>query len=649
MSKAENKSGWFEQLSSADLQPEMNSIFDKGLSGIFETKTSKLPDFLEKLAEETESTQMTDTMPDDQVEICDSDTINFKPEDGTANAVIIVRAPELTSDDSREFEGMNVHSREKAKRLRFANDLQKIEKDFNTLLFEGKHPNEIQKVLEKKYPAPLVKQFLEASIQVQLDKYSVLGFPILKDDEDVKSLILSSKVNSLTKEVAKEIVNKFSKLNFIPKEVIAKVTKRLNWQDPVREVLTFVLSLDKIKKLAAKDANESKILSSIFSSEESQRKVAEENNLLKRTNDVSKSRELEQAKNNDNNLRKVFAKYEDMLNEYKEMLRKNASDIKIKIALKKRYGRRVFNNFYEKHIDEISKYAKFLNRKTVADSMIHLNNSTVSKDATIQNETKTLQEMKDYTISNLEKGKIFANVCTSLKNIFGSDLTKKFLIKNQQIEKKYGPYKLAFNLLTQGRNSNEIEEQLRKKFSNVSEFMQENEKSIQKHFGQLGYVFIDSNIYDNCDEMKNTFADLKHFGSSLISSVKSNSKCQECSCNEKGKCSKVNLMISNNPIVRSPRAAKKVFERATGLVPKSYIEKFASKIDNEGGNLKLVSEFNLGLRQASKEEEKNIGKTASKNRISNTEVQRTMQPTETDFNIDLFRKSNTSKIIDSIL
>jgi hypothetical protein len=178
----------------------------------------------------------------------------------------------------------------------------------------------------------------------------------------------------------------------------------------------------------------------------------------------------------------------------------------------------------------------------------------------------------------------------------------------------------------------------------------ENEHLLQKHYGQLGYIFIDSNIYANCqsNEMQDAFNNLKHVGSSLISSVKSNSKCQGCSCNEKGRCNKVSLLISNNPIARSPRAAKKIFEKATNLVTKDYIEKFANEI-KETGNLELISKFNLGLKQAIQDDSRNIGKIASKDRSTNIDAQIAMSQSNVSFDVELFRKENTSRIIDSIL
>jgi hypothetical protein len=208
----------------------------------------------------------------------------------------------------------------------------------------------------------------------------------------------------------------------------------------------------------------------------------------------------------------------------------------------------------------------------------------------------------------------------------------------------------SFELMTNGNNLDFVHSSLKKKFGYDSsiQFLNEYGYKLKKCYGQLGYLFIDSNIYSNCDEMSNSFSKLQHVGSKLIYSLKSNSKCVDCNLHKEGCCGKVGLLVSNNPIVRSSRAVKRVLKEASTFVPKNYINECTSKIKSEESNLELISSFALGIKEALDNEKKNIGKTASKDRSIIIEIQESFI-SPISYDIDLFKQSNDSRIINEIL
>jgi len=219
--------------------------------------------------------------------------------------------------------------------------------------------------------------------------------------------------------------------------------------------------------------------------------------------------------------------------------------------------------------------------------------------------------------------------------------------KNAYNEKKM--FNMAFNLMTQGKTLSEIEKKIKKSFDyqNAVRFLESNKKKLKRHYGQLGYIYIDSNIYDNCDKMAEEFGKINHYGGQLIHAVKSNKICKSCISNKEGTCQKTNLMISNHPLVRSPRAAKRVMDNAKKFVPKAYVEENLKKIDAED-NVEIISNFALGLKNAAKIEAKNIGKKACKEKDS-LKTQQTFGEKRTETEVDLFKKSVNSKFIDKLL
>jgi len=106
----------------------------------------------------------------------------------------------------------------------------------------------------------------------------------------------------------------------------------------------------------------------------------------------------------------------------------------------------------------------------------------------------------------------------------------------------------------------------------------------------------------------------------------------------------LNLMISNHPLVRSPRAAKRVFDHARGFLPKAYVDSYESKLTPEN-NCKIVSEFALGMKKAILQEQKNIGKKAGKV----DDIAQISMVTPNSYATDIFKTESRSSIVDDIL
>jgi hypothetical protein len=311
----------------------------------------------------------------------------------------------------------------------------------------------------------------------------------------------------------------------------------------------------------------------------------------------------------DNNKRRNEAEkrqevYAAILSDWKAGINAGLSQSEIGKKIAGKWGFNTFKKFVEGHKEEIRRIEKFARRQTFNSDFANSALQGVEIEPKAKQTSIDVKAMTNHAFDLLTRGEKLETVESSLKRVFGLDIANQYIA--------------------------------------------EHGLKLQRHYGQLGYLFIDSNIYASCDEMAKTYSTLQHVGNKLIYSLKSNSKCSGCSLNKEGSCSKVGLLISNNPIARSSRATKRVLKKATEFVPKTYIDIFASKIDDKGSNLKLVSKFALGIEGALNDEKKNIGKQASKDRTITMETQESfITPLCTDF--DFFDKASDSEIIDQVL
>jgi hypothetical protein len=495
------------------------------------------------------------------------------------------RANELTSSTSRD---RNLESKFTIeKNLVLANDEQfkTIEKTSSTMLSNGDNFDVIHTALLKKYPRETLNKFLESKIKLILDKYSFLGFENL-DEKRANIVDQSKKDFKIKRSTAIDILEKFSYLDYITPDVVKQHKTMLSSTRPLFVVAKFLFSLKNLKK-AFDDAD----------TKESE---------FKRDIDTKTSG----IRDTDNNTKKNTviakeAKFASILDEFKSLLYSGMKKGDINQKLAHTHGYQVWETFNTRYANDISKIEGFYNRQSFST---------------------------DFASSALEGVEL--------------RLTPKFAIKvNVKAMTDF-----AFDLMTNGKKLSSIKEALVRKFDKdpTEEFWKENESKLQKHYGQLGYVFIDSNIYKTCDQMKESFAKLQHTGSKLIISLKANSKCDGCSLHKEGKCEKVGLLVSNHPLIRSPRAAKRVFEKGASFLPKEYIEKFSSNISYRGGNSELISQFALGIESALQEENKNIGKVASRDRSNSTEIHQGFVPA-ISYGVDIFKDQNDSKIIEDVL
>ena len=542
-------------------------IFDQGFSGLLQESNRKtMPDYIEKLAEQE---------------------INYEPPKLDVPNILfdkdqnLTRANELTSDGSRESNRQNRFTEERNEREASDNRVRNIDKVAfeaydKQLGFEG-----IKSSLLSKFPREQVIRYLEAKVKLFLDKFSFLGFENI--EEKKANIVEQSKEEfKITRSTVHDILEKFSKLEYISNAVVKEYKDLLHSKRPLDVVSTFMFSHDCIKQSYYKQ-KEARVT---FQRDSDEKQLT--------------LRDIDNNTQKNSTLRKqdVFA---TMLNEYKQGINSRLSKSEIGKKLSKVHGFDKFQEFSTKFKNDVMMIDRFANRQTFDTDFA----SSTLKGVEIQPKAKPISiDVKAMT-------------------------------------------NFSFNLMTSGNSLEKVKESLKKNFGfeAATQFLASNEHKLQKHYGQLGYLFIDSNIYENCEKMATAYSNLQHAGSKLIYSMKANEKCPGCSLNKEGSCSKTGLLISNNPIVRSSRATKRVFEKASSFVPQTYIDIFVPQIKDS--NLELVSRFALGIEVALNDEKKNIGKQASKDR-SESDFYQGFSNVST-YNVDIEEKQSASKIVDDIL
>jgi hypothetical protein len=542
-------------------------IFDQGFSGILEESSRKtMPDYIEKLAESE---------------------IDYEPSEMSVPNILfendfgLSRANELTSDITRESNKENRFTLEKIEKTSSENKLKTIDKQVNRMIDQNNNYAKIRSFLLLSYRDSAFL-YLQSKIKLILNKYAFLGF---NNIEDKQANIVEQSKNELKvrRSTVHDVLNKFSKLDYVSSSVIKEYKDLLSNKRPIDVVAQFLFSLEQIKQAYY---------------QEKEARVAFKRDIDKK--DLS-------IRDVDNNVKKnslidQHVVFESMLCEYKQGINSKLSKSEICKKLAKIYGFDKFQQFSEKYKEEIIKSEKFSKRQTfftgfASSTLQGVEVETKSKPVSID-----IKAMTNYAFRLMSNGNTIELVKNSLKKKFGLEASKQFISAN--------------------------------------------EKKLQKYYGQLGYVFIDSNIYPDCSEMAETYSKMQHSGSKLIYSLKSNDKCFGCNLNKQGVCSKVGLLVSNNPIVRSFRAAKRVFNKAAEFVPQTYIDCFAKNIKIEESNLKLISKFALGIDDALNNEKKNIGKQASKDRSTTIDTQESFI---TPISMDVSSLESASSIIDDIL
>jgi hypothetical protein len=577
----------------------LHQTYAHTLSGILdEGKRKTMPAFMEKLAEE-EAAILDENEPG-------IDLINVEFDDEP-----LTRGNDVTNDDSRRIEGFEIAKPSE----------EKMQKETEVLLAEGHDLPDIAQELKRKFPEKAVEKFVETHQKELLQKYGQLGFIYLDKRlydscEDMKEHLarLPSR-NLLTKlkesenaKVKCRDCTKYKSGYCLLTNLKVSNTPEITTDREAKSVINKFASVDIsirdefIERLAVE--NPAKVISEFLASIENLRRDSgKKDSIFKRDNDqkVMKERLI------DNNDAKNAAIEEEKLNH--TILQDLKSHIEaghdIKAAhklLTQTYTPTQLENVYTKYATEIDKFEKFCNRNKEAKIERFENEGSKKDVVTAKNksvkEKELFKKMMNHADLMLSEGTESKDIQASLKKTFGIDETIRFMNEHQQI--------------------------------------------LNKHYGQLGYVYIDSNLYENCDKMAAALAGFKHVGKSLIYNVKACQNCKECPQNAHGQCKKVQLMISNNPLIRSPRAASKMLKRAEGIISREYIEKFSKKISNFG-NARIVSEFNLGLKKITEDE--STVKTAS----VNTELQNSFRTVNAAFKTNLFTSSSVSKIAEEVM
>ena len=493
------------------------------------------------------------------------------------------RANELKSDNSRETKVSNRFTKEKNIKNAADTKIKSIDRRFQELLYDGKKPREIEKTLFKEFARDEVNKYLEASIKLTLHKYSQLGFEHLEDSE--ANIVAQAKKDfQVKRSTAKDILNKFAKLSYVTNAVLKDFNDAMKAERPLTVIATFLWSLDSIKR-----ANMRSAASDYASASRS---------LEQKTSNIR------EPKNNDTH-NKVIAstrKIASMLAEYKADICAGKTSATIQKRMAKEYGLDLLKVLLDKHASDLTRTEKFYTRQSFKTNFNKLE--------------ETAHDVSENT------------------RVPQYDATKL--------------YNYACQMMTNGSTLDEVKAAFKKGYDGkvIAHFMANNKSRLERRYGQLGYIFIDANIYGNCEEMKKAYAEMTHVGKKLVHAVKSCGNCSGCSSNRGGRCHKVGgLMLSNNPIVCSAKAAKKVFDKAATFAPATYIESFVGSLTSEN-NRAVVAKFALGLKSAVF----NDGRDFKKRAAADTRVQEDfVEASDAMMNTDPFNKGVNSKIIDSIL
>lgn len=602
-------------LNNTDFYNEDNKL--TGIISSSNTTRKTMPDFIEKLAEQEK----------DNVNRYGEELKNFHPENiefDQENG--ISRAGELTSDESRVVE---------SKTKEISDDDIKLE--FEKLLAEGATEDELLEKLRTKYPISKIKQFVEASKKDFILKQSQLGHIYIDKNsyitcEEMRShlatlqqkgrrfiskikanlseksgkktacnnciklkkgfcLLTNLKVEEnptiTTDKEANLVINNIKKIAFVDPDVVDEYVNKCGNSEPADILGTVIHSLEDIMMRSAKKDFNSKVAF--------KREADELDNSTRETSNERNERKTAKI-NDDVNEQRIF-------DYFKKYIQAGMSKKQATIELSKKFNATNVEGFYTKFASDINKFEAFFNRKSNIDCVDRVENETTTRDLELE---------IDEAIDSIKLDAMKA---------------------------------LAYNMLISGYSLDEVKQQLKKLYTTneVKVFMNLNENKLENEYGQLGYNYIDSGIYENCDMMKKAYENIPDFRKQLLFNIKANKKCAGCSLHIAGRCNKVGLMLSNGPSIRSSRSAQKHLKRASKFLPANYIKEFEGLL-NSTDNRKIISKFNLGAKVAY--DTNGIKKVANK-QIDNT-VYNTFEKTES-YDTDIFTVKSKSSIIDSVL
>ena len=523
----------------------LHQTFAHGMSGILdEGKRNTMPAFMEKLAEE-EAAILNEDEP-----VVDLINVEFDDEP-------LTRGDDVTSDESRRIEGFEIEKPSQ----------DKIEKETEVLLAEGNDLTDIAKELKRKFPAKAVEKFVETHQKELLQKYGQLGYIYLDKRmydscEDIKAHLARLPARNLLTKLKESETSKvkcrdctkyksgYCLLTNLKVANMPEITSDKEAKFVINKFASIDISIRDqfIERLAAE--NPARVIAEfLVAAENLRRESGQLDSNFKRDNDQKEMKERLVDNNNAKNAAIEEAKLNSaILQDLKAAIE---SGIDVKEAHKRltqTYTPLQLESVYAKHASEIESFVKFYNRNKEAKIERFENEGSKKDILTAKNkvakEKELFREMMKHADLMLSEGNDAKTVQDSLKKTFGIDKTIKFMSEHARI--------------------------------------------LNKHYGQIGYVYIDSNLYGNCDKMAEALKGLKHAKKPLLYNVKACQNCAKCSQNEAGLCKKVDLMISNNPVITSPRAASKLFKRAEATVPKEYIENFSKKISVVGAPIKTI-------------------------------------------------------------
>jgi len=176
--------------------------------------------------------------------------------------------------------------------------------------------------------------------------------------------------------------------------------------------------------------------------------------------------------------------------------------------------------------------------------------------------------------------------------------------------------KTAYLSLTEGQELESVKATLKDKYGSEEfhNFISQYGTELEKVEHKIGRIYVDSNVYSNCDEM------LEHsnkVASKGVLLLKANCKCEDCNYAENHVCKKTSMFIVDNPIHLSAKDAHNIIASIDELkiMSKETLNAYNEQIEKSANNLPMikmllkdVKHFASLAKDASKKASQNVVK-----------------------------------------
>jgi len=505
-------------------------------TNVFDDQYQALPSWLEKLASDEQSNL---TQIDTDISLNEKEKKKYSGISTTWNNKKSVKAP-LLDDSIREVNN------------KCSNELSKdqIEKQARYMLMTGNSPEKIVNTLKRKISKDAMNSFDIAKIESEFGKlgHIYLDASLVDDCSDLSIISKNASVSLKTMLTSIKKISKCEKCQCNKKGICTKTA--LNISDDVsiktaaqaKNIINKFATMKYVNSYFVKSMDIDKFYTKLAS--ENPNKVINEFLLEirnRRTSNSKVNRVI--AKNTDNNLKnnekivKLGKDDNEIEIAFKQSLLQNPSIRTAKSIVSKKYGTERVNRYFNEARDLISKYAKFIvkksnngiNRENNIESTPLINVAEKVEDLTPAIKAAYYLQSIQTPIESIKK---------SLQNSFGQSIASKVIEKL----------------------NNDSEAKL------------------------LGLTYIDSNLYSSPEELQEAFSVASRRACNMIFQIKEGPLCKSAS----NKCAITGLSIVKNASVDSKQQAIKVINHARKIGFK--VDDISSKLRDKN-NTQVIKSF----------------------------------------------------------